>query len=70
MYEAHISSDWLEKLQQAGLRPYLWLEGLILAGTPLNVEIEEWTISGERAMQSLQISGENKKGEGANDCHS
>jgi hypothetical protein len=25
-----ISSDWLEKLQQAGLRPYLWLEGLIL----------------------------------------
>ena len=21
--------DWLEKLQQAGLRPYIWLEGLI-----------------------------------------
>jgi hypothetical protein len=37
----YISSNWLEKLQQAGLRPYLWLEGLILAGTPLNVEIEE-----------------------------
>ena len=29
MYD-RISSDWLEKLQQAGLRPYLWLEGLIL----------------------------------------
>ena len=22
-------ADWLEKLQQAGLRPHLWLEGLI-----------------------------------------
>jgi hypothetical protein len=28
--EPDLNSDWLEKLQQAGLRPYLWLEGLIL----------------------------------------
>ena len=29
MYEAQISSDCLKNPQQAGLRPYLWLEGLI-----------------------------------------
>jgi hypothetical protein len=32
----YITSDWLEKLQQAGLRPYLWLEGLILFGVSMS----------------------------------